>query len=79
MQQTLVKTSEGEAVQGRLPSAGQIWKVKFERICSLLATSATNVEHSNICIWEQNPQGHWCLLSKIASELLEDNAGNMLE
>ena len=74
-----IKASDGEAVQGGLLSAGQVWKVKFDRVGSLLATSATDAEHSTVCIWEQNPQGHWYLLSKIASDSSQDNAGNMPE
>jgi len=63
-----------------LPVDGQVWKVEFDKMGSLLATSASDGDDSNVCIWALNPEGQWYLLSKIVGEPHEpdDNAG-MLE
>ena len=70
-------SSDGQTVQDCLPNEGQIWKVQFDKMGSLLATSAVSGDSSNVCIWELNPQGQWWLLRKIIGEPDEaaDNAG----
>ena len=79
VQQMLVKTSDEEAEQKSLPAEGRVWKVQFDNMGILLATSATDGDQSNVCIWEQSPQGHWYLFSKIVGDPSEAHAGAMLE
>ena len=74
----LVKTSDDDAAQECLPIEGQVWKVQFDKMGILLATSATDGDQSTVCIWEQNPQGHWYLLSKIVGDT-DAAPGTMLE
>ncbi len=73
-------SSDGQTALDCLPVDGQVWKVEFDKMGSLLATSASDGDDSNVCIWALNPEGQWYLLSKIVGEPheLEDNS-SMLE
>ncbi|KAL0024840.1 hypothetical protein WJX79_004379 [Trebouxia sp. C0005] len=73
-------SSDGQTSSGCLPVDGQVWKVEFDSMGSLLATSASDGDDSNVCIWALNPEGQWYLLSKIVGEPheIEDNS-SMLE
>jgi len=73
-------SSDGQTALDCLPVDGQVWKVEFDKMGSLLATSASDGDDSNVCIWALNPEGQWYLLSTIvgAPHQSEDNAG-MLE
>ena len=70
---------DGDTVVARLPIDGRAWKVQFDRMGSLLATSAVDGDSSNVCVWELNPDGQWYLLSRIVGEPPEASAGVMLE
>lgn len=72
-------TSDGQTAVHCLPVDGQVWKVEFDRMGSLLATSASDAD-SNVCIWALNPAGQWYLFSKVVGEPheLADNS-SMLE
>lgn len=73
-------TSDGQTAVHCLPVDGQVWKVEFDKMGSLLATSATDGADSNVCIWALNPAGQWYLFSKVVGEPheLADNS-SMLE
>lgn len=58
-------SSDGKGVVSCLPAEGNVWKVQFDKMGSLLATSAVDGDSSNVCVWELNPEGHWYLLSKV--------------
>ena len=70
-------SSDGQTIQDCLPNHGQVWRVQFDKMGSLLATSAINGDSSSVCIWELNSQGQWRLLRKITREPDEpaDDAG----
>lgn len=70
---------DGDTILDCLPIGGHAWKVQFDKMGSLLATSAVNGDNSNVCVWELNPDGQWYLLSKIVGESAEASAGAMLE
>ena len=73
-------SSDGQTALKCLPVDGQVWKVEFDKMGSLLATSSSDGDDSKVCIWELNPEDQWYLLSTIVGEPHEpeDNAG-MLE
>ena len=62
-----------------LPIEGHAWKVQFDRMGTLLATSAVDGDISSVCVWEMNMTGQWFLLSRITGEPSETSAGAMLE
>lgn len=70
-------SSDGQTIQDCLPDDGQVWKVQFDEMGSLLATSAVSGDSSSVCIWELNPKGQWCLHRRIigAPDEPADNAG----
>lgn len=70
---------DGDTILDCLPIDGQAWKVQFDKMGSLLATSAVDGDDNNVCVWELNPDGQWYLLSKIVGEPAEVSAGAMLE
>ena len=72
-------SADGETGIDTLSVERQAWKVQFDRMGALLATSAVDGDSSNVCVWELNPQGQWYLLSRIVGEPQETSAGTMLE
>ena len=75
-------SSDG-SIQASLPIDGHAWKVQFDQMGSLLATSAVEGESSSVCIWELNPEGQWYVLSKVHGSTddseSEMNEGTMLQ
>ena len=65
VQQMDCLSSDGNSITDCLPVDGDVWKVQFDKMGSLLATSASDGANSNVCVWELNPEGQWYLLSKI--------------
>lgn len=58
----------GETVLDCLPIDGHVRKVQFDKMGSLLATSAVDGDGSSVCVWELNPDGQWHLSSRIVGE-----------
>lgn len=69
----------GDTVLDCLPIDGPARKVQFDKMGSLLATSAIDGDGSSVCVWELNPDGQWCLLSRLVGESAETNERAMLE
>lgn len=72
-------SSNEETTLDCLPIAGHAWKVQFDRMGTLLATSAGDGDSSSVCVWEMNMSGQWCLSSRISEDPPDMNAGAMLE
>ena len=81
VQQMQCASSDGSSASNCLPIDGHAWKVQFDRMGTLLATSAVDGDSSSVCVWELNPDGQWYLLSKIEGGALpsEDDAEQMPE
>lgn len=62
-----------------LPIDGDAWKVQFDRMGTLLATSAVDGDSSSVCIWEMNTRGQWYLVSRVTGDPPETSAGAMPE
>lgn len=72
-------SANGGSILDYLPIDGHAWKVQFDKMGSLLATSAVDDDGSIVCVWELNPDGQWHLLSRIFGEPAEASAGAMIE
>lgn len=69
----------GDTVLDCLPIDGHARKVQFDKMGSLLATSAVDGDGSSVCVWELNPNGQWYLSSTIVGEAADASERAMLE
>ena len=74
-------SNDGQQTLDHLPIDGQVWRVHFDRLGVLLATSAVDGDESIVYLWELNPQGQWYPSSRIAGECQQsdDSDGAMLD
>ncbi len=79
VQQMACLSSDGQTVADCLPIYGHVWKLQFDKMGSLLATSAMDGDQSSVCIWELNPEGQWFLLSRITGEPQSSEDAGMLK
>lgn len=79
VQQMECLSSNEETTLDCLPIDGHAWKVQFDRMGTLLATSAMDGDSSSVCVWEMNMTGQWCLSSRITEDPPDTSAGAMLE